>query len=696
MERAADRIVWRDACKSSIMEISHAENLLQNLDSLLAHIIQDSDHQTLIYSGEGVNIGNMPTISRPAQMTFNGVRLGADQLSATVKGLSEGITDCTVEVIEEPNNSSLVFFIGGADQDIEEITAHARQELPYWTLPAYLVPVEQISSSGHDSKTGPSQFRDAFLKLSEKQRHQYSTAREATSWSVTERTFRRVFSNVAMIPEDEIERTDTIFQLGLDSISAILLSNDLRKEGIFLSVAEILKQGTIERMAATTSSLDKESQRPVTSTINTTAIIQDALSGIDIAATLSGVSTELEAALPLTAGQLYMISCWKNSNYALFMPTFTFKSARLEKDKIQIAWSALVEQEPILRTAFIATKNTAKPFIQATYKKALPQFEWYETSCSSPAFLRFVIAQEQQRAVNLSVPPVRLCSVSTPTDTVLFLSIHHALYDGVSLPLLLSKLQTLLSGANPEHPKPTGSIWADFIAYTYSQSSTKQQEFWQSHLQSASSTPTPLNHPNLPATQRTSHFQPAALTDVSSLNLTCRKAGVSLQALFLACFARVYAHQLNAYRSPVNTVSDVVFGVYLANRQLPVAGVDSMAAPTLNIVPLCVRGAGREMALPLLELAQAVQQTLVEISSPQNSVVDLVKIVEWTGVSVDCFVNFLKLPGGEEEGAGGLGGFTEVNIEMDSAPRGYSGRNTLVVPEIKVLSSAYQESAVWC
>jgi hypothetical protein len=87
---------------------------------------------------------------------------------------------------------------------------------------------------------------------------------------------------------------------------------------------------------------------------------------------------------------------------------------------------------------------------------------------------------------------------------------------------------------------------------------------------------------------------------------------------------------------------DVIFGIYLSNRHLPVADLETLAAPTLNIVPIRVSAPGDKSTI---EAARQIQDDLMTIGDPENSVISLWRIMEWTGIRVDCFFNFLKLPG---------------------------------------------------
>ena len=85
----------------------------------------------------------------------------------------------------------------------------------------------------------------------------------------------------------------------------------------------------------------------------------------------------------------------------------------------------------------------------------------------------------------------------------------------------------------------------------------------------------------------------------------------------------------------------MLIGVYLANRTGE-ADAPSTFFPTLNLVPLRVVGLSPEA--DLVAVAKTVQQDIHAVSSHGRADVGLWEIYEWTGVTVDSFVNFLSLP----------------------------------------------------
>lgn len=654
------------------MTIKDAEALLQMLDSLMVHVVENTDQPAMTYHDGGLSFGNMQAnkVHSTGIANFNGVRIDLDEMAAIIQKGRDIIQDSAAILAKEDGRHSLVVFVtGNGDYDtiFQTLAIFSRQTLPHWSIPSYIIPTNSLPYE--DNKINRTQLESHFLSMPQEERERFTVKEQNSEWSPLELTFRRILSRVSQIPEAEIERTQTIFHLGLDSISAISFSSELRKENIFLSVAQILSAATAERMAALTKTMNGEASQ---TSVDTEKALQKALEKIDMRKLLGHIpEQDIESVLPGTTGQFYMLSTWKNSNYKLFMPTFTFECQKIELPRILSAWESLVRQESILRTTFLMTESENTPLIQLTLKNPRTQYKWYETSTThNDAFVKFLVSQEQQEQVNLELPPARLTILNTPVNTVILLTIHHALYDGVSLPLLLANFQNLLENGSERlpTPEPNAPRFSDFVAFAYSQDVQRQSAFWSKYLDGCVSTLVPSKYPGLERSGRTEVFQPGILSESSLLENRCRIEGVSLHSIFLAAYAKVYAHHLGLKDGPVRQRDDVVFGIYLSNRHLPVSDLASMAAPTLNIVPLRVRS---PRTTSLIELARQVQRNLVEIGNPGNAVVGLWQIEKWTGVQVDCFFNFLKFPGGlgEDCGEGETGRVTLKEIKIDSGSK---------------------------
>lgn len=662
MERCEEKIVWRNACKSTALDQTAAETILESLESLLAHIVHNPDYPALSFEENGLVIGNLPVVHHCAKHTLNGIRINLKEVAAAVKSGHSSIQSCVAAIVKDDEAEVLAAFLVTSNPDVAiPVTIEGlKTRLPYWSMPTYIVNLQEIKTD---------QLQMIFSALPRAEKIHCATASE--SWTPLEGRIRSILADVAGLSEEEVQRTQTIFHVGLDSISAIRLSSDLRKAGVFLSVADILREATIERMALAAKT-SKKTPSPLA--VDTKAAVEKALEGVDFSKTLTSLpESQTETILPVTSGQLYMLSAWWNSGYTLFMPTFTFTtSTSLETSRVQAAWESLVRQQPILRTSFRFTGNLNVPFIQVVSKNTPTQFTWCEFSEAVDSdLLESIKRRERKKTVDMSLPPARLYAVKTPTETFLLLTIHHALYDGVSLQILLSKLTQLLEyrPSRLPTPDPESPKFPEFVALAQIQNVTKQQEFWRGYLHGAQSSILSWRQSRHLSHSRSSCYNPVSITDASLLESKCNYAGLSLQSVFLAAFAKVYLDRLSFPND------ELVFGIYLSNRHFSIPDLASMAAPTLNLVPLRIRGI--RSTKRLADLARSVQDDLIAIGTLENSVVDLKSIERWTGVTVDCFFNFIKLPGQPE-----ISGPPSSSTSSESSFVQFSNKKKILLEEV--------------
>lgn len=441
---------------------------------------------------------------------------------------------------------------------------------------------------------------------------------------------RSALAQVSRTPIDEIEPHATIESMGIDSISAIKVASLLRKDSIKLSVSDLLKAQTPRRMAQLVGDV---AQPAGESGVSGKDIIATAIKDVDLSILQREYSIpadQIEVVLPATAGQMYMVSLWHKTRGELFYPTFTY-DLRTDKsmDAIRQAWQQLVAGTAMLRTQLCASGHATIPLLQVVMKKSGQSFY-----------------AEDERSIAPTQPFARLHVGKARDGYTLKLAIHHALYDAVSLPLLMEDFRCLLQGKSL--PKPS-LAFEDYITLVAREPAVKtRQQFWTGYLQNVEHAA--LGQPRGDAARKVQIFKPSALSEsCEELERKARRSGISTQALLFAVYAKVYGkHAQGSKEGP----QDVVLGIYIANRShLP--DLDHLSAPTLNLLPLLVRAPTRTS---IMDSAKSISKDLRSITTAENSSASLREICEWTGVTVDTFVNFLKLPDsddGSDEGTGG-------------------------------------------
>lgn len=453
------------------------------------------------------------------------------------------------------------------------------------------------------------------------------------NWTSTETTIRAVLARVSRLDKELIGRGTGFFHMGLDSVSAIKVASLLRKEGIKLPVSEIIRAQTIEKMASAAQDLQADNHKAgtvVDGSAHAESISQLTQSKIVIP------EDDVEAVMSCTAGQTYMLDMWNATHGRLFYPMFSLQVSGASINNVQMAMDKLVQKIPILRTAFVHIYRDGKPSTMQVVLRAevAPQYK-----------LPWSIRLEQFK-----------------TGVLVTLHIHHALYDAVSLQLLVTEVERLCSDVNSQ--TQLNANMNDFVTKT--QPNRTAKEFWTSYLNPSHNFQPIISRGSFEA-NRLEEFNPQVL-QVDDVSRQLRKCGLSIQALFFAVYASVYSsipRQSNRDEEPTSP-TDVIIGIYLSNRSVDIDGLTELVAPTFNIVPLRVRFGQRS----LLETALQVQRDLSHITMAENCGVSMRDIHAWTNVKIDTFVNFLSLPDDDQaeiwETVGGSEKVKVTHVNLDA------------------------------
>ena len=254
-------------------------------------------------------------------------------------------------------------------------------------------------------------------------------------------TIIETLAQVSEIPATSITPKSTIESVGIDSISAIKVAALLRKQSIKISVSEITKAKTPVRMAEAAEN-EKKKKLPFDSEQSSRDVLASIVQQFDrrLIAEAAGTDVDnIETLMPATSGQEYMLSMWKKTRGQLFYPTFEYDlETHLNPNQIGQTWAVLVDRHPILRTVFCSTSNDGVPLLQVVLQAAPDSFS----------------QDSEGLALDSSKQPMVLLQASkNDIGYRLKLTIHHALYDAVSLPLLMQDFRALVARAQTSRSK---------------------------------------------------------------------------------------------------------------------------------------------------------------------------------------------------------------------------------------------------
>ncbi|OJJ32580.1 hypothetical protein ASPWEDRAFT_44725 [Aspergillus wentii DTO 134E9] len=479
----------------------------------------------------------------------------------------------TIHIVAEaikPRNGShpvLVAFISLESHDqskktVREITAGLDEKLarflPAYMIPTAYIPIEQLplTASGKTDRLKLHQYasaltRDdlALLAGGEQERRAPRTKEE--------RVLQRISSAILGVTLDIVGLEDSFFQLGGDSIAAIKLVAMARLEGWHLTVANIFSHPKLSDLALTMRILEADGHRPPPPF----CLLPDgAADHVWHTLSLLGIDdSAVEDVYPCTALQEGLIAMTvKNPDCYVYQTAFDLP-INMNVDRFRAAWDATMAANAILRTRLIHTESG---MFQAVVRGSV---EWH-TATNLDDYL----ADDARKPMELGLPLLRLALVRQANLPLSFvLTIHHALYDGCSLPLILQQVQESYMGHALElHP------FSPFVAYLSQVDKSTERDFWVSRFAN-------LRAPTFPALPSATYTPGARMSFTHSITLPPKPSrDFTLPTLIRLAWAIVIAHHTDS--------DDVVFGETLTGRNAALANIDRLTGPTITTIPIRV------------------------------------------------------------------------------------------------------------
>lgn len=452
-------------------------------------------------------------------------------------------------------------------------------------------------------------------------------------WSQTELNVRQIFSEISGVDISEINHNTDIFSLGLDSISAIRISGALKKVNLKAPVSLLLRHQSVVNISAalTTYATIEVDTAPYDTkhAARTVLLLEPTLKQNEVPL------NQVEAVRPATAGQVYMLDMYAASQGRLHYNEFWFEVEMSKLPDLESAFLALTRTIPMLRTAFI---QHDRRMYQVLFKAGMGVAQYVPWQYEIVHTTEF-----------------------NPTSVLVALKIHHALYDAVSIALLRTALAVACT-TDAKQVKTSHDI-QPFLTQTEPDTEaavTARKEFWNTYLAPAlpnSSVWTVGTYSSLRATK----FEPKLLP-AKPLQAFARTHSFTVQSLLFAVVARLYGNFLHN-----RTTGYVVIGIYLANRSLDIDKLDTLIAPTISVVPLRVN-TGVNSDRSLVEIAQEIQTDLAEVSQAQYCNINLRDIYAWTGIKIDCYINFVRIPESGSSSSGSTKSFASGSEDVIVRP----------------------------
>jgi amino acid adenylation domain-containing protein len=312
------------------------------------------------------------------------------------------------------------------------------------------------------------------------------------------------------------------------------------------------------------------------------------------------------------------------------------------------SWNLVIETNPVLRSVF-RWEKLEKP-IQVVLKNHPLQMKYIDLTTvgdreEQNRRWKTIKQQDRESQFDLRQVPFRvILGKMAPTHYHILISNHHILYDGWSTGIILKEFfqayEILAKGEQPPLV-PVKSALKEFIHWHRQQDKEEQKKFWQSYLEGIE-TPTRLPVKQLkPAPGSPGEFNyrlhlPGTLKD--RLEVLVKEKRLSLAAVFYSAWGLL----LQKYCG----MEDVLFGITVSGRSVPVKGIENMVGLFINTIPLRARN---EPGESMREFLERINHHLAASKKYENTpLIDIYRCSQqltWTGEELfDTLVSMENYP----------------------------------------------------
>jgi amino acid adenylation domain-containing protein len=351
---------------------------------------------------------------------------------------------------------------------------------------------------------------------------------------------------------------------GMDSLRAIRLASKLRNGGYPFTALQILSATTVEDLLRAGKGLERSSDLEQETRNDISAPPEDIP---DLKPWLANIV----CTLPCTPLQEAMLAeTTRRSNAYCNWVEVEF-SEPYTYDQIRTALEKLAQSNEILRSGFCSAAADQNTFVQVVWKglassqvEQVHHFSRTYSLASHDSLLRPWSAQ-----INTHLEKPRL-----------LLRIHHAIYDGWSLDLLLRDLTDMLDGADARH-RPQ---FREVVCFHEAQRRTPQnlsETYWKEVLCDRPEVALPNFNGKIVDGAKTHCLAGRSAVNLHALRGCSEEFMISPQVYFQAAVAFVQSLYLGS--------SDVVIGNVTSGRTMPITGIEDIIGPCIASLPFRLR-----------------------------------------------------------------------------------------------------------
>ncbi|MDP9785927.1 non-ribosomal peptide synthase/polyketide synthase [Pseudomonas fluorescens] len=506
-----------------------------------------------------------------------------------------------------PHSQALLNADGNVGQEFEQaLKAHLSQHLPDYMVPQHWVLLERMPVSPNG-------------KLERKALPRFDASQPQQGFVAPEGTLERQIANVwqEVLELEQVGRNDHFFERGGHSLLATQAVSRLRQlTGYPLSLRDLFNHPQLKALAVLMAGTADGPGR----------------AGDSRGVRLKAHGPRRSAPLSLVQRRLWIAEQLSGGTSAYGMPMALRLCGGLSVEHLMRSFAEVVRRHDVLRTAYIQDEE-GDPLALIADEVRL-DFPLIDLSDLSPAAQQEQVVQatlENARTpIDLEQAPLlrgRILRLG-PNEHVLLYAMHHIIFDGWSMGLLIDELVQVYEASLTGKPMPLAPLEVQYQDFALWQQALEEQgvlarqaEYWKQRLSGYEGR---LNLPlDSPRGQTASYDGDALQFQLSSeltgaLRRLSSEAGVTLYSTLLAAF-QVLLHR-------ISEAQDLVVGADVAGREQP--ALERLIGFFVNVLPLRSR---LDAEATFASFLAQTQDNLLDALEHQDLPFD--QIVEASGVS---------------------------------------------------------------
>ncbi|TPX56168.1 hypothetical protein PhCBS80983_g04735 [Powellomyces hirtus] len=604
------------------------------------------------------------------QVKINGLRIDLEAIDSVI--LRENVVEAVVtQSVESRGKPLLVAFIVVGQKSrsvkaaVEALEKAIAAKLPPYMIPRHWIPVDEIPLTANfklDRRALQASFSSVDLTSLASLTRGAETSKEAPV-SELEKELHSMWTSLLGLAPSDVGTNDSFFNLGGESLTLIKFVNKARAMGLAITASDVFATPSIKDLAKL---LDKE--RPVQAVsvpglLSKPQAFVAPFSMLTLPQLMEITSKDLaplninlqdiEDIYPSTPMQQSLVAATLTGEGASYLSQVVYDfETEPNVDKFKTAWRVVIRANPILRTLFVVPQSSSSglPCVQVVMRDDVSS--WTVQDVANEEELEKFMAADLEQGVKLGSSFMRFALLRTPASTKFIWTVHHALYDGWSWPMVFDDLETASRGETIS-PRPA---FKHFVQHLVHQDKGKAAEFWKEQLKDF----TGMTFPRVPSP---SHQVKSAGTFTCALDVDLAKhakdLSVTISTILRATWALVLAAHANS--------QDVSFACVSSGRSVPVDDIDDINGPCITCVPVRVV---LDKSMTVMELLRSLQKQHLEMMEYEHcSLMDVLSYAPNVSSMNGLFTSMLVVQNQPEEAknyiASGLK-LSKVEMGMDT------------------------------